>query len=155
MPSEESFHIHVYSLAYSGYVCQGYIIWRSLESQKLGFFHFWELTFHSTLIYENNCISRLYIPTYYFGRTKEYVMQVITGHVCSIYATPGLSGFWVLMSFDGPDQILTIFCHLMSFDGPKNLMSFDGPKPRFSPFKISCLLMDPICRSYGYGTYEQ
>ena len=52
-----------------------------------------------------------------------------------------------LMSFDGPDQILPIFHHLMSFDGPKNLMSFDGPKPRFSPFKISCLLMDPI------GTY--
>ena len=49
------------------------------------------------------------------------------------------------MSFDGPDQILPIFHHLMSFDGPKNLMSFDGPKPRFSPFKISCLLMDPIC----------
>ena len=52
-----------------------------------------------------------------------------------------------LMSFDGPDQILPIFHHLMSFDGPKNLMSFDGPKSIFSPFKISCLLMDPI------GTY--
>ena len=51
------------------------------------------------------------------------------------------------MSFDGPDQILPIFHHLMSFDGPKNLMAFDGPKSRFSPFKISCLLMDPI------GTY--
>ena len=50
----------------------------------------------------------------------------------------------VLMSFDGPDQILPIFHHLMSFDGPKNLMSFDGPKSIFSPFKISCLLMDPI-----------
>jgi hypothetical protein len=49
-----------------------------------------------------------------------------------------------LMSFDGPDQILPIFHHLMSFDGPKNLMSFDGPKSRFSPFKISCLLMDPL-----------
>ena len=48
------------------------------------------------------------------------------------------------MSFDGPDQILPIFHHLMTFDGPKNLMSFDGPKSRFSPFKISCLLMDPI-----------
>ena len=40
------------------------------------------------------------------------------------------------MSFDGPDQILPIFHHLMSFDGPKNLMSFDGSS-------ISCLLMDP------------
>jgi hypothetical protein len=45
-----------------------------------------------------------------------------------------------LMSFDGPDQILPIFHHLMSFDGPKNLVAFDGPKSRFSPFKISCLL---------------
>ena len=52
--------------------------------------------------------------------------------------------FKVLMSFDGPDQILPIFHHLMTFDGPKNLMSFDGPKSRFSPYKISCLLMDPI-----------
>ena len=51
------------------------------------------------------------------------------------------------MSFDGPDRILPIFHHLMSFDGPKNLMSFDGPKSIFSPFKISCLLMDPT------GTY--
>ena len=51
------------------------------------------------------------------------------------------------MSFDGPDQILPIFHHLMSFDGPKNLMSFDGPKSRFSPSQNSCLLMDPI------GTY--
>ena len=42
------------------------------------------------------------------------------------------------MSFDGPDQILPIFHHHMTFDGPKNLMSFDGPKSRFSPFKISC-----------------
>ena len=52
--------------------------------------------------------------------------------------------FLVLMSFDGPDQILPIFHHHMTFDGPKNLMSFDGPKSRFSPFKISCHLMDPI-----------
>ena len=44
------------------------------------------------------------------------------------------------MSFDGPDQILPVFHHLMTFEGPKNLMSFDGPKSRFSPFKISCLL---------------
>ena len=40
-----------------------------------------------------------------------------------------------LMSFDGPNQILSIFHHLVSFDGPKNLISFDGhtffspPKP--------------------------
>ena len=47
------------------------------------------------------------------------------------------------MSFDGPDQILPVFHDLMSFDGPKNLMSLDGPKSIFSPFKISCLLMDP------------
>ena len=38
----------------------------------------------------------------------------------------------------------TVYLALMSFDGPKNLMSFDGPKSRFSPFKISCLLMDPF-----------
>ena len=49
-----------------------------------------------------------------------------------------------LMSFDGPNQILSICHHLMFFDGPKKLMSFDGPKSIFSPFKISCLLMDPL-----------
>ena len=48
------------------------------------------------------------------------------------------------MSFDGPDQILPIFHHLMSFDGPKILMSFDGPKSRFSPFKPSCIFDGPI-----------
>ena len=44
------------------------------------------------------------------------------------------------MSFDGPNRILPLFHHLMSFDGPKNLTSFNGPKSRFSPFKISCLM---------------
>ena len=39
-----------------------------------------------------------------------------------------------LMSFDGPNQILSIFRHLVSFDGPKNLISFDGPT-FFSPPK--------------------
>ena len=47
------------------------------------------------------------------------------------------------MWFDGPNQILPIFHHLMWFDGPKNLMWFDGPKSSFSPFKTSCVLMDP------------
>ena len=41
------------------------------------------------------------------------------------------------MSFDGPNQILSIFHHLLSFDGPKNLASFVGPK-------TSCALMDPF-----------
>ena len=48
------------------------------------------------------------------------------------------------MWFDGPSQILPIFHRLMWFDGPKKLMWFDGPKSRFSPFKISCVLMDPL-----------
>ena len=47
------------------------------------------------------------------------------------------------MWFDGPNQILQIFHHLMWFDGPKKLMWFDGPKSSFSPFKTSCVLMDP------------
>ena len=48
-----------------------------------------------------------------------------------------------LMWFDGPNQILPIFHHLIWFDGPKNLMWFDGPKSIFSPVKTSCVLMDP------------
>ena len=48
-----------------------------------------------------------------------------------------------IMWFDGPNQILPIFHHLMWFDGPKKLMWFDGPKSSFSPFKTSCVLMDP------------
>ena len=48
-----------------------------------------------------------------------------------------------LMWFDGPNQILPIFHHLIWFDGPKNLMWFDGPKSIFSPVKTSCALMDP------------
>ena len=54
--------------------------------------------------------------------------------------------FWwtiYLMWFYGPNQILPIFHHLMWFDGPKKLMWFDGPKSSFSPFKTSCVLMDP------------
>ena len=38
------------------------------------------------------------------------------------------------MWFDGPNQILRIF---------HQLMWFDGPKSSFSPFKTSCVLMDP------------
>ena len=78
----------------------------------------------------------------------EVLSHILEGYssiyVSSKYQTL-LGLFWVLMSFDGPDRILPICHHLMSFDGPKNLMSFDEPKPRFSPVKISCLLMDPIC----------
>ena len=32
------------------------------------------------------------------------------------------------MFFDGPNQILPFFHHLMTFDGPKNIMSFDEIK---------------------------
>ena len=73
-------------------------------------------------------------------------MRIGKNTVCPIDIGPtSRPNISVLMSFDGPDRILPICHHLMSFDGPKHLMSFDAPKPRFSPVKISCLLMDPIC----------
>ena len=37
------------------------------------------------------------------------------------------------MFFDGPNQILPFFHHLMTFDGPKNIMSFD--KIKIFPFQ--------------------
>ena len=55
-----------------------------------------------------------------------------------------LSKKWALMWFDGPRSFLAIFWHLMWFSGPKNLMWFDGPISNFSPFKISCGIMDPL-----------
>jgi hypothetical protein len=77
-----------------------------------------------------------------FGSTSQ-TTQSIKPSFITIFVTYFLADSWALMWFDGPNQILPIFYHLMWFDGPKKLMWFDGPKSSFSPFKTSCVLMDP------------
>ena len=54
-----------------------------------------------------------------------FIEEAETGHV--LYVKNGYSCLLI-----GPNQILSIFHHLTSFDGPKS---------RFSPFKVSCLLI--------------
>ena len=84
MPSEDSFYIQVYSLAYSGQLCLSRLHYLTFVGKPETRF----LSFLRTYIYFIPLWSTKILVfqgcTYYFGRTKEYVTQVLTGRVGSI-----------------------------------------------------------------------